>query len=291
MSTKHKEAGITPVQGEAIISSEKLSADKTNDAELIPIHTGTSSLEHEFEHELDVTEDDLLEAKAAAAAMSLDDVVKLMKKVRKIHERDPNFPHQVLLRIDDFLNNDDVLSNPGKHSKLIYEMKVEGSLITNNSPYAEVRAVVDNKDDPTLPVSTVRAWTIGVFFSVFLSFVNQLLSVRQPPIVIDSNVAQLLAFPLGKAWERWMPAASFSILSTTIHLNPGRFNKKEHMLIAIMANTAKILPYTTYLIWSQVLPMYFNQQYARSFGYQILKSLSTNFVDYGLAGMVRRFVV
>ncbi len=52
-------------------------------------------------------------------------------------------------------------------------MKIEAALITNNSPYAEVRAVVDNKDDPSLPCSSIRAWVIGVFFSVILAFINQ----------------------------------------------------------------------------------------------------------------------
>ena len=74
-------------------------------------------------------------------------------------------------------------------------MKLEAALITNNSPYSEVRAVVSNKDDPSAPCSTIRAWTIGIFFSVILAFINQLFSIRQPPINIDSNVAQLLAFP------------------------------------------------------------------------------------------------
>lgn len=70
-------------------------------------------------------------------------------------------------------DSDDVFENPEKHEQLIWEMKLEAALITNNSPYAEVRAVVDNKDDPSLPCGTIRAWTIGIFFSVFLAFVNQ----------------------------------------------------------------------------------------------------------------------
>ena len=190
-------------------------------------------------------------------------------------------------------------------------MKLEAALITNNSPYAEVRAVVDNHDDPSTPCSTVRAWTIGLFFSFFLAFINQLFSIRQPAISIESNVVQLLAYPLGKGWERWVPDYRFRMFGREHSLNPGPFNKKEHMLIAIMANTAKSLPYTQYIVWTQVLPQYFNQQYARSFGYQILivscisnpfntnqpfnltqpKSLSTNFIGYGLAGLTRRFIV
>ncbi|KAM7211152.1 putative opt oligopeptide transporter [Rhypophila decipiens] len=159
------------------------------------------------------------------------------------------------------------------------------------TPYAEVRAVVDNHDNPSTPCSTVRAWVIGLFFSFFLAFINQLFSIRQPAISIESNVVQLLAFPLGKAWEKWVPDYRFRLFGTEHSLNPGPFNKKEHMLIAIMANTAKSLPYTQYIVWTQVLPQYFNQQYARSFGYQILISLSTNFIGYGLAGLTRRFIV
>jgi len=104
--------------------------------------------------------------------------------------------------------------------------------------------------------------------------------------------SQLLILSLvGKAWEKWVPDKQFTLFGTRHSLNPGPFNKKEHMLIAIMANTAKSLPYTQYIVWTQILPQYFNQPYARSFGYQILIGLSTNFIGYGLAGLTRRFLV
>ncbi|KAF4120900.1 OPT oligopeptide transporter protein [Geosmithia morbida] len=253
--------------------------------------TESGSIDQQIEDELKVTEDDLLEAKEAASAMTFEEVTSLLTTVRTIHEKDPNFPHSVLIRIDEFLDNPEIARNPEQHSTLIYEMKLQAALITNNSPYAEVRAVVDNHDDPSTPCSTVRAWTIGILFSGILAFVNQLFSIRQPPINIDSNVAQLLAFPLGKAWEKFMPQWEFTLFGKKHNLNPGRFNKKEHMLIAIMATTSKSLPYTQYVIWTQVLPFQFNQQYARSFGYQILVALSTNFIGYGLAGLTRRFIV
>jgi OPT family oligopeptide transporter len=74
-------------------------------------------------------------------------------------------------------------------------------------------------------------------------------------------------------------------------INPGKFNKKEHMLITIMATVAFNTPYTTDIIVSQYLPQYFNQSYAAGFGYQILTTISTNFCGYGIAGLVRRFLV
>ncbi|CEJ90946.1 Putative Oligopeptide transporter OPT superfamily [[Torrubiella] hemipterigena] len=220
-------------------------------------------------------------------------VLQMMKNVLAIHDGDPNFPFITLQKIKEFLSNPNIADNPEKHEDIIQEMKLEAALITNNSPYAEVRAVVDNRDDPNTPVSTIRAWTIGIIFSVFLAFVNQLFSIRQPSIRFDTNVAQLLAFPLGKAWEKFMPNADIPLPFTNIKipLNPGRFNRKEHMLIAIMANTSRSAPYTNYIIWTQVLPFMFNQQYARSFGYMFLNAFGTNFIGYGLAGLTRKFLV
>lgn len=235
-----------------------------------------------------------------------------MKNVLSIHDGDPNFPHVTLQKIKEFMglymyclqlscfpsnktavDNEDIMEHPEKHEHIVQEMKLEAALITNNSPYAEVRAVTDNHDDPTTPVSTIRAWTIGIIFSCFLAFVNQLFSIRQPPIRFDTNMAQLLAYPIGKAWEKWMPKKDIRVPFTSqiMNLNPGRFNKKEHMLIAIMANTARSLPYTQYIIWTQVLPQYFNQQYARSFSYIFLNGFATNFIGYGLAGLTRKFLV
>ncbi|KAM7191832.1 OPT oligopeptide transporter [Rhypophila sp. PSN 637] len=289
MSSEKKETvDIFPVTSTATGGVEDIGEKGTKGSKEIHLD---SENEKVFESEMVVTEDDLVEAKAVANTLTLEGVKETMWSVLKIHERDPNFPHSILMRIQEFMANEDVFEHPEKHEALIAEMKLEAALITNNSPYAEVRAVVDNHDNPSTPCSTVRAWVIGLFFSFFLAFINQLFSIRQPAISIEANVVQLLAFPMGKAWEKWVPDYRFRLFGQEHSLNPGPFNKKEHMLIAIMANTAKSLPYTQYIVWTQVLPQYFNQQYARSFGYQILISLSTNFIGYGLAGLTRRFIV
>ncbi|PFH59349.1 hypothetical protein XA68_12478 [Ophiocordyceps unilateralis] len=236
---------------------------------------------------------DVLEARELAASMSLESVHVMMKKVLTDHENDPNFNYTTIQLIKTFLSNEDIVKNPEKHERLVERIKLEAALIATNSPYAEVRANVDNHDDPSMPVSTIRAWTLGCLFSVLLSFVNQLFSIRQPSIRFETNIAQLLSYPLGKCWERWMPRYEIAIpfSGQKINLNPGPFNKKEHMLIAIMANTSKSLPYTNFMIWTQVLPQYFNQQYARSAGYIFLNAFATNFIGYGLAGIMRKILV
>ncbi|KAJ0383775.1 hypothetical protein COL922a_009773 [Colletotrichum nupharicola] len=207
------------------------------------------------------------------------------------HNLDPNFPAGALERLKAFLANDDILTNPDSHAREISEAKVEVSLLTTNSPYTEVRAVVDPHDDPSLPVSTIRAWVIGLAFVVFIAFINQLFSVRQPSITLRAEVVQPLAYPVGKAAERFLPDAGFTLFGVRHSLNPGPFNKKEHMLISIMASVGKTLPSSRYIIFTQWMDRYFGQKYAKSFSYQILLALSTNLMGFGLAGLCRRFLV
>ncbi|KIH86422.1 hypothetical protein SPBR_08121 [Sporothrix brasiliensis 5110] len=284
-----------------IVESHKPGFDEKHDP--VTIDDELHPTDTNVEDTLNVTEGDLAEAKALAGQMTLEEVRVLMTGVYKMHENDPNFPHLALRKIHNFINNQYVFDEPEKHADLIYEMKVEAALITNNSPYAEVRAVVSNQDDTTTPVSTIRAWVIGIGFSVLLAFINQLFSIRQPQITVLNNVAQLLSFPIGKLWEKTVPDWGVMLPALLVgrdvagtpaarlSLNPGPFNKKEHMLITIMASVAYNTPYTDNIIWTQYMPQYFNQAFAGQFSYQILMALSTSLIGYGLAGLARRFLV
>ncbi|EMR68687.1 putative opt oligopeptide transporter protein [Eutypa lata UCREL1] len=236
------------------------------------------SLSAQVEQDLNVTEDDLVEAHDLATKWTLDDIRPLMEKVLVIHEHDPNFPLSIIDRIKAFLGNDDIAENPEKYAVLIEEMKLEAALITVNSPYAEVRAVVDNHDDENIPCGTIRAWAIGIWFVVILAFINQLFSIRQPAITVQANVAQLLAYPLGKACEKFLPDVGVTVWGIRHSLNPGPFSRKEQMLVTILANVAWNTPYTNNIIWVQYLSFYFNQHYAGQFLYQILIALATNFI-------------
>ena len=64
-----------------------------------------------------------------------------------------------------------------------------------NSPYAEVRAVTDNHDDPNLPASTFRSWLIGTLFVAAACFINQFFSIQYFGIVVGPDVAQFLCVP------------------------------------------------------------------------------------------------
>ena len=64
----------------------------------------------------------------------------------------------------------------------------------------------------------------------------------------------------------------------------------QHHLI-MLQSVSFSAPYTNYIVPTQALPIFFNQAYAYNFGYQILNTIGTNFVGYGLAGLTRRFLV
>ncbi|KAG5799823.1 hypothetical protein H9Q69_001131 [Fusarium xylarioides] len=260
-----------------------------------------------FERDLDVTQDDLLEAREVASTLSLEDVHNIIKRVYKLHKRDPNFPLSVIKKIEAFLgmgsyryltisysyqtDTDDILQHPERHEALIQEIKIEAALITHNSPYAEVRAIVSNRDDPSMPCSTIRAWFVGIIFSCAVSFINSFFQIRQPMIGVNNVVPQLLAYPFGKFLEKTLPDVGVTVFGVRHSLNPGPFNKKEHMLITIMSSISMGTPYTNYIVWIQYLPFYFNQPYAISIGYQLLLGLSSKFIGYGLAGICRRFLI
>ncbi|KAJ5197519.1 OPT oligopeptide transporter [Penicillium cf. viridicatum] len=196
-------------------------------------------------------------------------VDELARYIVDTHEHDPNFPPGAWDRMNDFLLNDAIFENPEQHEREIAEAKIEVSLLTSNSPYSEVRAVVEPHDDPDLPCGTIRVYVIGLAFVILVAFINQLFS----------------------AAERVLPDVGVTLFGVRHSLNPGPFNKKEHMLISIMANVSNTPPSSRYIIFTQWLDRYFGQPYASSFGYQILLALSTNFMGFGLAGLCRRFLV
>jgi len=51
-----------------------------------------------------------------------------------------------------------------------------------------------------------------------------------------------------------------------------------------MCNVSMSSPYTVNIVPVQALSVFFNQDFARSHGYQILNTLGTSFVGYGMAG-------
>ncbi|KAG0356025.1 hypothetical protein BGZ54_000861 [Gamsiella multidivaricata] len=142
---------------------------------------------------------------------------------------------------------------------------------SETSPIPEVAAVVSNTDDPLIPCMTFRFWVMGLISIFALAFVNQ----------------PLLPISIGQFMARVLPTRRFSIFGFSFSLNPSPFNVKEHVLITIMANCGAGTAYAVDII---VIQRVF---YKQDFGFlaNLLLILTTQLVGYGMAGILRRYLV
>ncbi|KAK7428496.1 hypothetical protein QQZ08_004934 [Neonectria magnoliae] len=191
---------------------------------------------------------------------------------------DPNLPEEYETR-QDRLTRDG--SNVDDEVGLIKDGEEQ-----EDSPYPEVRAAVRNYDED-LPCNTVRAWTIGLSLVVLGASMNTLFSLRQPSIGIGPLIAQIIAWPMGHGWARWFPEREFNTFGLRWSLNPGPFNIKEHAIIVVMASVSFSVAYATDIILAQLV------FYKQNFGvpFQLLLAISTQSLGYGIAGMLRKFLV
>jgi hypothetical protein len=156
------------------------------------------------------------------------DKLQHLATFEKAHKLDPNMPL-------DELNDVDAAIATGNAEKGI---EIEHALMEDNSPYPEVRAVVRNYD-VDVPANTIRAWVIGLVLCTIGSGVNMLLSLRNPSVAITTYVIQLIAYPIGLAWDLVMPDREWNLFGLKFNLKPGKFNFKEHVVIVAMSNVRR----------------------------------------------------
>ncbi|KAH8888862.1 OPT family small oligopeptide transporter [Thozetella sp. PMI_491] len=200
-----------------------------------------------------------------------------LRNFKKHHKWDPFLEIDQLDAVDSALQTGDIEK----------EAVVEEQLLLEDSPYAEVRASVKPTDDPEAPVDTIRAWVIGAIMCTIVAACNILLGLRRSPITIQSTVVQLIAYPIGVAWEKFIPNATFRVFGKQFELNPGPFNVKEHTLITIMTAAGSASSYAIDILLAQ--EVFYHQFF--QWGFQLLLVLSTQAMGFGLAGVLRRFLV
>ncbi|RBR19330.1 hypothetical protein FVER53590_08400 [Fusarium verticillioides] len=187
--------------------------------------------------------------------------------------------------------SEEIIDNPDKATAFaISGIDEHYDIDSDNSPQPEVRANVPNVDDPSMPVNTLRAWTLGLLFTILGTGINQFFSMRYPSITISSLVAQLVAYPAGRALAHTLPIMKITLLGKEIALNPDHhFNIKEHALITIMSNLSFGPSWATDIIQAQVAPAFLGLK--TPVGYQFLLALTMQLFGLGMAGMAYRFIV
>lgn len=222
---------------------------------------------------------------------SSDESLKEKSSIDKNKTRDTLTSHN---HYDNSSSEDD----HGIYSKDIYsvvdwdlQVRLEAAIITFYSPYPEVRSVTEPFDDQTIACETIRVYILGIIWVGIGAVIDQFFSERQPSIGLGSSVVQIFLLPCGTLLHYIVPAWKFKILNVVFDLNPGPWTHKEQMLATLFYSvTGGGTSYVSYNIHVQKLSQFYNNQWA-NFGYQTLLILSTNFMGFGLAGIIRAFAV
>jgi OPT family oligopeptide transporter len=118
------------------------------------------------------------------------------------------------------------------------ESAVDSETECERCPVEEVALVVPETDDPSMPVMTFRAWTLGLSSCILLIFLNTFFTYRTQPLTISGILMQIAVLPIGRFMASVLPEKEVKLLGDrwSFNLNPGPFNIKEHVIITIFAN-------------------------------------------------------
>ncbi|KAK9461999.1 OPT oligopeptide transporter protein-domain-containing protein [Lipomyces oligophaga] len=220
--------------------------------------------------------------------MTAEEAMRILSEAVEYHKDDFNFPQESYEKIKVLLGG---IEASGLEADIYdLELRVEASMIKHHSPYPEVRAVTDPVDDPNVPVETIRVYILGSIWVAIGAFINEMFDKRQPSLSLDSTVIQLLVYPCGRLCQYILPDWGFTFRGTRHSLNPGPWTYKEQMLVTVMVNVgANWSNFVSYAI-TMKLERFFNQQWV-GFGFIFIMNFSTQFFGFGLAGLLRRWVV
>ena len=120
---------------------------------------------------------------------------------------------------------------------------------------------------------------------------NVFFNFRQPAPVIQTNVINLIAYPLGKLLAYSLPIKTYRLPrwlgGLEFSLNPGPWNIKEHALVYMMANVAANAPYAI----NAVVVAEIDYGERMSYWFSVVLVMATQLTGFGLAGLCRRVLV
>ncbi|KAF9262064.1 OPT oligopeptide transporter [Marasmius fiardii PR-910] len=153
--------------------------------------------------------------------------------------------------------------------------------------------LISLEDDPTEPVWTFRLWFLAIGLSCFGAVLSQIFAFRPQVVYVSQLFLQTFAYILGRLMEAFIPGPGnpnprFQFSGRFWRwMNPGRFNIKEHTGILIMSAAAThgalaINIFAADDLFYGVTP---NTAVA------VFTLLGSQLLGYGLAGMMRSFLV
>ncbi|KAJ7492455.1 OPT oligopeptide transporter [Mycena latifolia] len=147
-------------------------------------------------------------------------------------------------------------------------------------------------DDPTLPVWTFRLWFLALGLSAFGAVLGEIFAFRPQTVYVSQLFLQVASFALGKVLEEIIPGPGnkrFKMYDNAFwrFMNPGPFNIKENVGILIMAAASTHGALAINIFAADDLYYGFTPNPAIA----IFTLLGSQLLGYGLAGMMRTFLV
>ncbi|PRT54318.1 Oligopeptide transporter 2 [Wickerhamiella sorbophila] len=221
--------------------------------------------------------------------MTVDQAREILLDTLEKHRDDRNLPDSTRQLAESLLNDEDVAPRVTEYDRE-FAMKAHAALIYYHSPYPEVRAVTDPYDNEDELCETPRAYVLGFIWVIIGSGVNQFFEPRNPQFSIPASLFQLLILPCGWVWAYIMPDWGFKVWNHEFRWNPGPWTPKEQVLVTLMFNVTAQLAYINSQIFVQKMPFYYGNKWVDA-GYQITLLLSTQFMGFALAGLMRSILV
>ncbi|KAF9323516.1 hypothetical protein BG006_001385, partial [Podila minutissima] len=135
--------------------------------------------------------------------------------------------------------------------------------------------------------NTFRVWFIGLALTVAVSFSNQFFFLRSGTMALTLPICALVSLPLGHLMAALLPSRDFHFFKWSFSLNPGPFSIKEHAIIGVMSYCASGTAFAVNIVIMQ--KFYLDQE--KPFIARLFLVLSTQLLGYGMAGVLRRFLI
>lgn len=221
---------------------------------------------------------------------SLEECVGILKEAYEYHKDDMNLEFEDVERLKK-LSEGRQASPELSDEDYEFEMRFEATLISEWSPYRQVRAATSMVDDPYEPAETIRMYLVGLIYANVGSLVAVFFTMRWPQITISFLALQTLIYPTGKFLELILPDWGFKMFGKRHSLNPGPWTFKEQMLATLMMSSVDGPPNAVQQIIVQHLPNFYGYSFAGKFGYMLLLVLTSQFMGYGVAGLLRSLLI
>lgn len=288
------DAGSSPVNGELSCDDEdKIFAEQDVLVDITIEPERREELIARFEaiaekEKIEISDHDIRYMVNRVNERTIEEAKNVLAEALVYHNDDPNINGETYDQIENLMKGPEFFE--GSLEDYEFEIKIEAALIDDWSPYPEVRAVTQVNDDPNESCETLRVYLIGLTLAVAGVVLNTFFYNRFPSISLPTMCFQLILAPAGRAWAKVLPDWGFTIRGHRYTLNPGPWTYKEQMLCTLMISVSCSAPYAVLVLTAQRNEYFYGAKWA-TFGYQFLLVLTSSFMGFGIAGLMRTVLV